>query len=243
MDENGQSPIAFMAPHYFIHQAEGASLSTPPTTAFTPSQIRHAYGFDLVTNQGAGQTIALVDAYDDANAASDLAVFSKQFNLPTCTTANGCFRQLYSNGRKPAANANWAVEISLDIEWAHAIAPQAKILLVEAPSNNLSDLLSGVDFAVRNGASVVSMSWTSAELSTERNLDNHFVSTGVTFLAASGDSGAGVNYPAASPDVIAVGGTSLTLDKSGNYSSESAWSGSGGGLSKYEYEPAPQAHR
>ena len=241
MDENGRSPIAFMGPHYFIHQAAGASLSTPPTTAFTPSQIRHAYGFDLVTNQGAGQTIALVDAYDDANAANDLAVFSKQFNLPACTTANGCFRQLYSNGRKPSANANWAVEISLDIQWAHAIAPQAKILLVEAPSNNLSDLLSAVDFAVRNGASVVSMSWTSAELSSERNLDNHFVSTGVTFLAASGDSGAGVNYPAASPDVIAVGGTSLTLDKSGNYSSESAWSGSGGGLSKYEYEPVPQA--
>jgi subtilase family serine protease len=214
MDENGQNPIAFMGPHYFIHQAAGASLSTPPTTALAPSQIRHAYGFDLVTNQGAGQTIALVDAYDDANAASDLAVFSKQFNLPACNSSNGCFRQLYSSGRKPAANANWAVEISLDIEWAHAIAPQAKILLVEAPSNNLSDLLSGVDFAVRNGASVVSMSWTSAELSTERNLDNHFVSTGVT---------------------------SLTLDKSGNYSSESAWSGSGGGLSKYEYEPVSQA--
>jgi len=241
MGENGQDPIGFMGPHYFIHQAAGASLSLPPTTAFTPSQIRRAYGFDLVANQGAGQTIALVDAYDDANAANDLSVFSKQFNLPACTAANGCFRQLYSSGRKPAANANWAVEISLDIEWAHAIAPQAKILLVEAPSNNLSDLLAGVDYAVRNGASVVSMSWTSAELSSERNLDNHFVSTGVTFLAASGDSGSGVNYPAASPDVIAVGGTSLTLDKSGNYSSESAWSGSGGGLSKYEYEPVSQA--
>src|SRR5271155_3726720 len=164
MGDRGESPIAFMRPHYFIHQSAGANLSTPPTTAFTPSQIRHAYGFDLVTNQGAGQTIALVDAYDDANAANDLAVFSKQFNLPACTTANGCFRQLYSSGRKPAANSNWSVEISLDIEWAHAIAPQAKILLVEAPSNNLSDLLSGVDFAVRNGASVVSMSWTSAEL-------------------------------------------------------------------------------
>src|SRR5271155_3424820 len=75
MDENGQSPIAFMGPHYFIHQAAGASLSTPPTTAFTPSQIRHAYGFDLVSNQGAGQTIALVDAYDDATAANGLAVF------------------------------------------------------------------------------------------------------------------------------------------------------------------------
>src|SRR5271155_2701272 len=240
MGEDGQSPIAFMGPHFFIHQAAGASLSIPPTTAFTPSQIRHAYGFDLIANQGAGQTIALVDAYDDANAANDLSVFSKQFNLPACTSSNGCFRQLYSSGRKPQANANWAVEIALDVEWAHAIAPQAKILLVEAPSNNLSDLLSGVDFAVRNGASVVSMSWTSAELSSERNLDNHFVSTGVTFLAASGDSGAGVNYPAASPDVIAVGGTSLTLDNSGNYSSESAWSGSGGGLSKYEYEPVSQ---
>src|SRR5579863_7439971 len=241
MDENGQGPIAFMGPHYFIHQAAGASLSTPPTTAFTPSQIRHAYGFDLITNQGAGQTIALVDAYDDANAGSDLTVFSQQFNLPACTTSNGCFRQLYSSGKKPAANANWAVEIALDIEWAHAIAPQAKIMLVEAPSNNLSDLLSGVDFAVRNGASVVSMSWASTELSSERSLDNHFVATGVTFLAASGDSGTGVNYPAASPDVIAVGGTSLTLDKSGNYSSESAWSGSSGGISKYEYEPLPQA--
>src|SRR5580692_8476671 len=240
MGENGEDPIGFMGPHYFIHQAAGASLSTPPSTAFTPSQIRHAYGFDLVTNQGAGQTIALVDAYDDANAANDLSVFSKQFNLPACTTANGCFRQLYSSGRKPAANANWAVEISLDIEWAHAIAPQAKILLVEAPSNNLSDLLSGVDFAVRNGASVVSMSWTSAELSTERNLDNHFVSTGVTFLAASGDSGAGVNYPAASPDVISVGGTSLTLNAQQNYQSEAAWSGSGGGVSAYENEPVFQ---
>ena len=241
MGEDGQNPIAFMRPHYFVHQASGASLSTPPTTAFTPAQIRHAYGFDLITNQGAGQTIALVDAYDDANAANDLSVFSKQFNLPACTTSNGCFRQLYSSGRKPQANANWAVEIALDVEWAHAIAPQAKILLVEAPSNNLSDLLSAVDFAVRNGASVVSMSWTSSEVSSERNLDNHFVATGVTFLAASGDSGAGVNYPAASPDVIAVGGTSLVLDRSGNYSSETAWSGSGGGLSKYEYEPISQA--
>ena len=241
MGENGPDPIAFMGPHYYIHQAAGASLSTPPTTAFTPPQMRHAYGFDLITNQGAGQTIALVDAYDDANAASDLTVFSKQFNLPACTTSSGCFRQLYSSGRKPAANANWAVEIALDIEWAHAIAPQAKIMLVEAPSNNLSDLLAGVDFAVRNGASVVSMSWASAEFSGERSLDNHFVATGVTFLAASGDNGSGVNYPAASPEVIAVGGTSLTLDKAGNYSSESAWSGSGGGLSKYEYEPLPQA--
>jgi subtilase family serine protease len=132
------------------------------------------------------------------------------------------------------------VEISLDIEWAHAIAPQAKVVLIETPSNNLSDLLSGVDVAVRNGASAVSMSWTSGEFSGERSLDNHFVANGVTFLAASGDTGTGVAYPAASPYVIGVGGTSLTLDANGNYGSEAAWGGSGGGLSRYENEPLVQ---
>jgi subtilase family serine protease len=237
---SGSDPIAFMRAPYFIHEVAGASLSAPPSSAFVPSQIRHAYGFDMVAGQGAGQTIAIVDAYDDANVESDLGVFSRQFNLPSCTTGNGCFRKLYSNGRKPPANSNWSVEISLDVEWAHAIAPQAKIVLVEAPSNNLSDLLSAVDVAVNSGASAVSMSWTSAEIPTERNLDNHFVTNGVTFVAASGDAGTGVSYPAASPYVVAVGGTSLTLDAQGNYLSEAAWSGSGGGLSRYENEPLIQ---
>ena len=195
-------PIAFMRPHFFIHEAAGASLNAPPTSAFIPSQIRHAYGFDLIANEGAGQTIAVVDAYDDANAENDLGVFSRQFNLPACTSSNGCFRKVFSDGRQPAANSNWSMEISLDIEWAHAIAPQATIVLVETPSNNLSDLLSGVDAAVRNGASAVSMSWTSGEIPSESSLDNHFLVNGVTFLAASGDTGAGVSYPAASPDVI-----------------------------------------
>ena len=238
--DGGSDPISFMRPHYFIHEAAGASLSKPPSSAFVPSQIRHAYGFDLIADQGAGQTIGIVDAYDDANAENDLGVFSKQFNLPSCTSSNGCLRKVYSNGRKPSANANWSVEISLDIEWAHAIAPQAKIVLIETPSNNLSDLLSGVDVAVRNGASAVSMSWTSGEFSGERSLDNHFVANGVTFLAASGDTGTGVAYPAASPYVIGVGGTSLTLDANGNYGSEAAWGGSGGGLSRYENEPLVQ---
>src|ERR1700723_354088 len=239
--ESGADPIAFMRPHYFIHEAAGANLANPPSSAFIPSQIRHAYGFDKVANQGAGQTIGIVDAYDDANAEADLAVFSKRFGLPACTTANGCFLKAYQTSRKPAANANWAVEVSLDLQWAHAIAPQAKIVLVEASTNNLSDLLASVDVAVRHGASAVSMSWTSGEISGERNLDNHFVSSGVTFLAASGDTGFGVAYPAASPDVVAVGGTSLQLDPKGNYSSETAWSGSGGGQSVYEYEPLMQA--
>ena len=94
---------------------------------------------------------------------------------------------------------------------------------------------------MKHGASAVSMSWTSGEISSERSLDNHFVASGVTFLAASGDTGFGVAYPAASPDVVAVGGTSLVLDARGNYSSESAWSGSGGGQSAYEYEPLVQS--
>jgi subtilase family serine protease len=239
--ESGSDPIAFMRPHYFIHQAAGANLANPPSSAFVPSQIRHAYGFDLIANQGAGQTIGIVDAYDDANAEADLGVFSKKFGLSACTTANGCFLKTYETSRKPAANASWAVETSLDIQWAHAIAPQAKIVLVEASTNNLSDLISSVDVAVKHGASAVSMSWTSGEFSGERSLDNHFVASGVTFVAASGDSGFGVNYPAASPDVIAVGGTSLALDARGNYSSETAWSGSGGGQSVYEYEPLVQA--
>jgi subtilase family serine protease len=239
--EDGQSPISFMRPHYFIHQASGAGLTSPPISAFQPAQIRHAYGFDLVSNQGAGQTIALVDAYDDPNAESDLAVFSQQYKLPVASTSNGLFRKVYATGHKPAGNANWSVEIALDVEWAHAIAPKATIILVEAASNNLSDLLNGVDVAVRNGATVVSMSWESGEFSGERNSDNHFVTNGVTFLAASGDAGTGVTYPAASPDVIGVGGTSLTLSPNGNYLSETAWSGSGGGLSAYEHQPLYQA--
>ena len=238
--DSGRNPIAFMRPHYFIHEAAGASLNTPPTSAFIPSQIRHAYGFDLIANEGAGQIIAVVDAYDDPNAENDLGVFSRQFNLPACTSSNGCFRKVFSNGRQPDANSNWSMEISLDIEWAHAIAPQATIVLIETPSNNLSDLLFGVDTAVRNGAAAVSMSWTSAEIPNETSLDNHFLVNGVTFLAASGDTGAGVSYPAASPGVTAVGGTSLTLDAHGNYLSEAAWSGSSGGLSRYENEPLVQ---
>ena len=242
---SGESPVSFMRPHYLVF-ASGAttpagSPSGPPSTAFTPAQIRHAYGFDLVSNQGAGQTIGIVDAYDDPKAEADLGVFSAQFNLPACTTANGCFRKVYGNGKVPASNPNWAMEIALDVEWAHAVAPQAKIVLVEAPTNSLTDLVNGAVVAVRNGASVVSMSWTAAEWSSETSMDKNFVSNGVTYLAASGDAGTGVAYPAVSPDVIGVGGTSLTLTPAGAYQGETAWSGSGGGISKYEREPSFQA--
>lgn len=241
IEEVGNDPITFMRPHYVLHGAAGANLTAPPKSALTPAQVRHAYGFDKITNQGAGQVIGIVDAYDDPNAEADLGVFSKQFGLPACTSSNGCFRKVYETGKKPVANANWSVEIALDIEWAHAIAPQATIVLVEAKTNSFADLLASVDVAVRNGASVVSMSWTVGEFSSEAKSDTHFSSNGVTFLAASGDTGTGVAYPAASPYVIGVGGTTLNVDSNGNYLSETAWSGSGGGFSIYEYEPAFQA--
>jgi subtilase family serine protease len=230
-----REPIAFTRPP--VHIVNPADLNAPPTSAFTPANIRHAYGFDLVANQGAGQTIAVIDAYDDANIESDLATFSGEFGLPACTSNSGCFTKLYAAGSQPQTSAQWTIETALDVEWAHAIAPQAKIILVEANSYALSDLLIGVDLAVTKGASVVSMSWTTPEFAGERSMDMHFLAGGVTFLAASGDSGAGVNYPAASPDVISVGGTSLTLNAEQNYGSEAAWSGSGGGVSAYENEP------
>jgi len=245
LTEGGENPVSFMRPHFSIYTPDNSTAASapsgPPTSAFSPTQVRHAYGFDQITNQGAGQTIGIVDAYDDANAEKDLGVFSAQFGLPACTSSNGCFRKVYSNGKQPAANANWAVEISLDVQWAHAIAPKATILLVETPSNSLSDLVNGVTTAVKNGASAVSMSWTAGEFSSETSMDKNFVSNGVTYLAASGDVGTGAVYPAASPDVIGVGGTSLYLSANGSYQSETAWSGSGGGLSVYEREPSFQA--
>lgn len=239
--EGDDNPVTFMRPHYLIKAGAAPSAqSGPPSGAFSPVRMRHAYGFDQISNQGAGQVIGIVDAYDDPNAEADLGVFDAQFGLPACTTGNGCFRKVYS-GAKPVVNSNWAVEIALDVEWAHAIAPRATIVLVETPSNSFSALLSGVDVAVRNGASAVSMSWTVGEFSSESSYDNHFATSGVTFLAASGDAGTGVAYPAASPDVVGVGGTSLHADANGNYQSETGWTGSGGGQSRYEREPLFQA--
>lgn len=217
------------------------SVTNATVSGNTPALIRHAYGFDQVVNQGAGQTIAIVDAYDDPAIESDLQVFSSQFGLPACTTANGCFTKIYAARTKPAADSGWALEISLDVEWAHAIAPQARIILVEAASSSFSDLMKAVDTAVRNGATVVSMSFGGNEFSSETSFDSHFKASGVSFIASSGDSGYGVEYPAASQYVMGVGGTTLSIDSYGNYLGETAWSGSGGGLSTYEAETQGQS--
>jgi len=214
--------------------------ATPDISGYTPAQIRTAYGLTSLTNQGAGQTIALVDAYDNPDAESDLATFTAQYSLPSCTTANGCFKVIYAAGTKPPANSGWAGESSLDIEWSYAVAPQAHIILVEASSSSNAALLQAVDVAVQNGATVVSMSYGGSEYSTEGNDDTHYNVPGVTFCASSGDSGHGAQNPASSPYIVAVGGTTLKLNTNNTWKSETAWNGSGGGTSKYEAEPSYQ---
>lgn len=230
-------PLGYARPPIHVR----GHATTSPKGIF-PVNVRKAYGFNLVSNQGTGQTIGIVDAYDDPNIESDLAVFNSQFGLPACTSSTGCFRKIYASGSKPKTSAGWSLEMSLDVEWAHAIAPQANIILVEAASNSFTNLLTAVDVAVQNGASVVSMSWGGSEFSSETSGDSHFSVNGVTFTASSGDSGNGVEYPAASPFVVGVGGTTLKVLSDGTYQSETAWSGSGGGLSAYENEPDYQAN-
>lgn len=191
---------------------------------------------------GGGGIIAIVDAYDYPTAEDDLNVFSSQFDLPPCTTANGCFRKVYASGTKPTANCGWAQEAALDIQWAHAMAPNAQIVLVEAASNSFADLLFAVDQASaivmasgRNGQ--VSMSWGGSEFSTEAANDFHFSTSNVVYFAASGDSGGKTIWPGVSPNVVSAGGTTINRDSSGNYVSETAWSGGGGGPSIYESIP------
>jgi subtilase family serine protease len=241
-----------------LFQVQGAAHAN--ATGYTPDQIRHGYGFENVVNQGKGQIIAIVDAFDDPNIEDDLRVFDKQFNLPACTTANGCFQKVF-DGSKPGQDLSgiWPLETALDVEWAHAIAPKAKILLVEAHADHLSDLLAAVHFALTFNPGTVSMSWGTAEslfsgALEETTDDLLFNSSYVTFFAAAGDSGngtcgfdvngnpiPGICYPAASPYVMGVGGTTLRLDTAGNYLSERAFSSGGGGQSAVEQEPSYQS--
>ena len=194
-----------------------------------------------ITGNGAGQTIAIVDAYNDPNIASDLATFDAKFGLPA---ANLKVVGETGSTKLPTTDAGWSLEISLDVEWAHAIAPGANIVLVEATSASFSDLLTAVSYAANySGVSVVSMSWGSNEFNGETSYDSYFTSpaghTGVTFVASSGDSGV-TSWPSVSSNVLAVGGTTLTLTSSGGYAGETAWSDSGGGVSKYESLPGYQ---
>jgi subtilase family serine protease len=229
------SPIATASCHALVvtDGVGNPNASTSPT-GLSPGTIKSAYSFPTGSTAGAGTTIAIVDAYDDPTAESDLGVFSNTYGLPACTTANGCFSKVSQTGGTsyPRKDSGWALEISLDIEWAHAIAPGAHILLVEASSNSFANLLVAEDYAKAN-AQYVSNSWGGSEFSGEGSNDSHFLQSGVSFFVSSGDSGLPAQYPSASPNVISVGGT--TLNFSGQtLVSETGWSGSGGGCSAYE---------
>jgi subtilase family serine protease len=200
----------------------------------TPAQIRKAYGFDKVANQGAGQTIAIVSAFDLPTIESDLATFSNTSGLPACTVASGCLKISNAAQTLPPTTSDpllieaFQTESALDVEWAHAIAPAAKIVLVQSADARVGNMLEGVNHALTFNPSVVSMSWGIGDTTTR---SYSFAALGVSFVAASGDFGTPAMWPAANTDVTAVGGTKLNITSKGDYNSEHAWADSGGGVS------------
>jgi subtilase family serine protease len=222
--------------------SRGNPLASTSPYGLSPQTIKSVYRFPTSSTAGAGKTIAIVDAFDDPTAENDLNVFSSQYGLPACTTANGCFKKVDQNGGSnyPRKDGGWALEISLDIQWAHAIAPGAKVLLVEAASNSFANLLAAEDYA-KTHAQYVSNSWGASEFSSETSYDSHFSQSGVSFFVSSGDAGLPAEYPSASRNVISVGGTTLKLDSSGNLISETGWSNGGGGCSAYETATSAQS--
>jgi Concanavalin A-like lectin/glucanases superfamily len=231
--------------HADVRTDEGGNpLVSGSPTGYGPTQFRTAYG--LPSAAPSPQTIGIVDAYDSPTIENDLTVYNQAYGLSPCTTANGCFQKVNqsgSSGPYPRKDSGWALEIALDVEVAHAVCPNCKILLVEANSNLFSDLAASVDTAASLGATVISNSYGGSEFSAETDAayDGHFNHPGIPITVSSGDNGYGVEYPAASPYVTAVGGTTLALNPNNTRGSETAWSGSGSGCSAYEQKPSWQA--
>jgi subtilase family serine protease len=206
-----------------------------------PSDLTSAYALGA---GGTGQTVAIVDAYNDPNAAADLAVYRSQFGLSACTVANGCFKQVSQTGSTtslPRNNRGWSGEISLDIEMVSAICPSCKIDLVEATSPTDANLFAAEDEAVALGAKFVSNSWGGAESSTQTTYDAYLNHPGVAITVSSGDNATGAEYPATSQYVTAVGGTTLTKAAATTRGwTETAWADAGSGCSSYEPKPSWQ---
>jgi subtilase family serine protease len=228
-----------------------------PVAIYIPAQIRTAYEIDQISGQGQGMTVAIVDAYTQPNIASDINVFSTQFGLPKMDGLGGdptLSIKVPTGQSPPGYNTNWGLEISLDVEWLHAIAPYANIILVTCQDAFFDSLLgaevdgqpysSGVVYAASlPGVSVVSNSWGTIEFSGETAYDGQFTTNpNVAFTFATGDSAAPGSYPAFSPNVVAVGGTSLyTKSIKGLWGKETGWPASGGGVSLFEAVPSYQS--
>jgi subtilase family serine protease len=233
---------------YCTNPYTGTPCETPASIACVYQMVTQVSGCPVngTTNLPSGGygAIAIVDAYDDPNAASDLDYFSKFFGLPAPN-----FSVVYASGSQPpedpSGNGGWELEESLDIEWAHAMAPNATIYLVEAASTSNSDMFTAVQKANSLVSSVggeVSMSWSQGEFSAEYTYDQYFQATGVVYFAATGDQAFARGYPAMSPYVVAAGGTIIDRNSSGAYTGEVYWDdscgGGGGGVSQYESYPA-----
>ena len=228
-------------------KAIGASRTGPRIMSgpvgLGPAQIQSAY--KLTGLNAAGRTVALVDAYNDPRAASDLATFRQQYGLPPCTAANGCFKQVNENGATsplPAGDYGWAEEESLDLDAVSSACPTCHILLVEANTASTADLATAENTAASTaGVAAISNSYGGSESSSETSTDSAYHHSGVAITVSSGDSGYGVEYPAASQYVTAVGGTTLTQAGNARGWTETAWSGAGSGCSAYEPKPSWQS--
>ena len=223
------------------HGRPGPSGTIGNNGAYDPSYLQSAY--NAPSTLGAGQTVAIVDAYDDPYAQSDLNFYRSSFGLPAC--GSGCFTKLNENGGTsyPRSDSGWSQEISLDLDMVSAMCPNCHILLIEAASATYTDLGTAVNTAVRLGANAVSNSYGGSESTGEDSLSNQYYNhPGVAVTVSSGDNGYGVEFPAASPLVTAVGGTSLqqaTATGTRN-ATETTWSGAGSGCSAYEAKPSWQ---
>ncbi len=224
-------------PRHPRHGPQGQPAGTPAgrLAGLHPADLQSAYALPSGT-AGGGQTVGIAVAYGDPNLESDLAVYRQTFGLPACTTANGCFKKIESG--LVTGNQGWGQEASIDVQVVSAVCPMCKIVVVEAAGATDTALLAAAKTAVANGATVMSDSYSVVESSRE---DDAAYAIGVPFVFGAGDSGAGAEWPASSSHVIAVGGTSLARDASARGWSETVWSGTGGGCSKYIAKPAWQS--
>jgi subtilase family serine protease len=219
--------------HALLRTDVGGKPGSAGPSGYGPAELQSAYKLPSST-AGNGQTVAIVDAYDDPTAESDLAVYRSTYGLPPCTTANGCFRKVDQNGgtNYPRKDAGWAAEISLDLDMVSAICPNCHLLLVEATSNSFANLGAAENQAVKLGANAISNSWGGSDVA-DTTYGSYFNHPGTAITASSGDGGYGVEYPASSHYVTAVGGTSLKPASGSRGWAETAWSGAGSGCSAY----------
>lgn len=203
---------------------------------YEPSQIKKAYGINKISATGKGQKIGIIVAYGSPTIEKDFRVFNERFNLKP-----GELQVFYPDGKPAKTDDNWALETSMDVEWTHALAPNATILLVVAKSESKDDLASAIKHSVKQGANIVSMSWGCTEFSDMHKYDRYFKNQETVYIASAGNNGADVQWPAVSKNVLAVGGTTFSLTASGNLiKDEIAWSGSGGGISSFVRQPKYQ---